>query len=61
MRTLHDVPPADLRPALQEARRVLRPSGIVCVAEPFAGFGGAIADDIVFTIPEHRVGSVGTL
>jgi ubiquinone/menaquinone biosynthesis C-methylase UbiE len=34
MRTLHHVPPAELRQALGEARRVLRPGGIVYVAEP---------------------------
>ena len=36
MRTLHHVPPPDLMLALQEARRVLRPDGIVFVAEPLA-------------------------
>jgi len=34
MRTLHHVPPADLMQALSEARRVLRPRGMVYVAEP---------------------------
>jgi SAM-dependent methyltransferase len=34
MRTLHHVPPPDLRRALSEARRVLRPGGAVYVAEP---------------------------
>jgi SAM-dependent methyltransferase len=36
MRTLHHVAPADLTPALREARRVLRPEGVVYVAEPLA-------------------------
>jgi ubiquinone/menaquinone biosynthesis C-methylase UbiE len=36
MRTLHHVPPAELAPALREARRVLRPGGAVYVAEPLA-------------------------
>jgi SAM-dependent methyltransferase len=36
MRTLHHVPPADLTRALCEARRVLRPTGLVYVAEPLA-------------------------
>jgi SAM-dependent methyltransferase len=34
MRTLHHVPPPDLNLALEEARRVLRPAGLVYVAEP---------------------------
>jgi len=34
MRTLHHVPPNDLVPALREARRVLRPDGVVYVVEP---------------------------
>jgi ubiquinone/menaquinone biosynthesis C-methylase UbiE len=34
MRTLHHVPTAGLTPALSEACRVLRPDGIVYVAEP---------------------------
>jgi SAM-dependent methyltransferase len=34
MRTLHHVPPAELRDALREARRVVRADGIVYVAEP---------------------------
>lgn len=34
MRTLHHVPPQDLREALREARRVLRAEGAVYVAEP---------------------------
>ncbi len=36
MRTLHHVPSTDLSLALHEARRVLRPGGIVYVAEPLA-------------------------
>lgn len=36
MRSLHHVPPADLLDALREARRVLRPDGLVYVAEPLA-------------------------
>jgi SAM-dependent methyltransferase len=36
MRTLHHVPPSELLDALREARRVLRPDGIVYVAEPLA-------------------------
>jgi SAM-dependent methyltransferase len=34
MRTLHHVPPSHLQRALSEARRVLRPGGLVYVAEP---------------------------
>lgn len=34
MRTLHHVPPRELAQALREARRVLRPGGVVYVAEP---------------------------
>jgi ubiquinone/menaquinone biosynthesis C-methylase UbiE len=36
MRTLHHVPPGDLTQALREARRVMRPTGTVYVAEPLA-------------------------
>jgi len=36
MRTLHHVPPAELLEALREARRVVRPDGLVYVAEPLA-------------------------
>jgi SAM-dependent methyltransferase len=36
MRALHHVPPGELKPALREARRVLRPDGLVYVAEPLA-------------------------
>ena len=36
MRTLHHVPPNELVDALREARRVLRPDGVVYVAEPLA-------------------------
>lgn len=36
MRTLHHVPPGDLTRALREARRVLRPAGLMYVAEPLA-------------------------
>lgn len=36
MRTLHHIPPPDLRRALSEARRVLRDDGEVYVAEPLA-------------------------
>jgi SAM-dependent methyltransferase len=34
MRALHHVPPGDLVAALREARRVVRPEGVVYVAEP---------------------------
>lgn len=34
MRSLHHVPPDAMLPALREARRVLRPDGVVFVAEP---------------------------
>lgn len=36
MRTLHHVPPAELMAALRESGRVLRPDGVVYVAEPLA-------------------------
>ncbi len=36
MRALHHVPPASLMAALREARRVLRPAGLLYVAEPLA-------------------------
>lgn len=36
MRTLHHVPSGELGAALAEARRVLRPEGVVYVAEPLA-------------------------
>lgn len=36
MRTLHHVPVADMTEALREARRVVRPSGTVYVAEPLS-------------------------
>jgi SAM-dependent methyltransferase len=36
MRSLHHVPPRDLSTALAEAARVLRPGGMVYVAEPLA-------------------------
>jgi SAM-dependent methyltransferase len=36
MRTLHHVPPPSMLDALREAHRVLRPDGIVYVAEPLA-------------------------
>jgi SAM-dependent methyltransferase len=34
MRTLHHVPPSEMLSALGEARRVLRPDGVVYIAEP---------------------------
>jgi hypothetical protein len=36
MRTLHHVPESGLMPALREARRVIRPDGLVYVGEPLA-------------------------
>jgi SAM-dependent methyltransferase len=36
MRSLHHVPEASMLPALVDARRVLRPGGVVYVAEPLA-------------------------
>ncbi len=36
MRSLHHVPEAAMLPALADARRVLRPAGVVYVAEPLA-------------------------
>jgi len=36
MRALHHVPPGDMIGALGEARRVLRPDGVVYIAEPLA-------------------------
>jgi SAM-dependent methyltransferase len=36
MRALHHVPPDDMLEALSEARRVLRPGGVVYIAEPLA-------------------------
>jgi SAM-dependent methyltransferase len=36
MRSLHHVPPGELVDALREARRVVRPRGVVYVAEPLA-------------------------
>lgn len=36
MRTLHHVPPVEVVAALRESRRILRPDGVVYVAEPLA-------------------------
>jgi SAM-dependent methyltransferase len=36
MRSLHHVPESSMLPALVDARRVLRPGGVVYVAEPLA-------------------------